>query len=60
MVTIIEGIDSNDINMDELARSLKSKCAAGGTFKEGKIELQGDHKAKVKKALMDMGYRVAA
>jgi translation initiation factor 1 len=56
-VTVIEGIDANDIDMDDLARTLKTKCAAGGTAKEGRIELQGDHKKKVKETLESMGFR---
>jgi len=57
-VTIVEGFDSSDISVDDLARQLKTKCAAGGTVKEGRIELQGDHKRKVQKALQDMGFNV--
>ncbi len=55
-VTIVEGIDSSDINIDELARQLKTKCAAGGTAKDGRIELQGEHRKKVKQALEEMGF----
>ncbi len=55
-VTMIEGIDENDIDIDDLARKLKTKCAAGGTAKKGRIELQGDHKKKVKETLEDMGF----
>ncbi|UCF09011.1 MAG: stress response translation initiation inhibitor YciH [Thermoplasmata archaeon] len=58
IVTIIEGIDSSDIDLDDLARKLKTRCAAGGTVKEGKIELQGEHKKKVKKVLNEMGFLV--
>ncbi|MEE9116718.1 MAG: stress response translation initiation inhibitor YciH [Thermoplasmata archaeon] len=58
VMTIVEGIDGSDINMDELARKLKTKCAAGGTVKDGRIELQGEHKKKVQKALEDMGFNV--
>jgi len=57
-VTIVEGLDSSDIDVEELARTLKTKCAAGGTVKDGNIELQGDHKRKVLKTLSDMGFRV--
>ena len=55
-VTIVEGIDSSDIDLEELARLLKTKCAAGGTAKDGRIELQGEHRKKVKQALEDMGF----
>ena len=57
IVTVVEGIDENDIDIDDLAKKLKTKCAAGGTAKEGKIELQGDHKKKVKEILEEMGFK---
>jgi translation initiation factor 1 len=41
----------------DLAKQLKNKCAAGGTYKDGRIELQGDHKKKVKAVLEEMGFR---
>ncbi|MFP4170559.1 MAG: stress response translation initiation inhibitor YciH [Methanomassiliicoccales archaeon] len=56
-VTVIEGIDTNDIDIDDLARQLKTKCAAGGTAKDGRIELQGEHKKKVKETLEKMGFK---
>ncbi len=58
VVTIVEGIDEGDINMEELARTLKTKCAAGGTFKDGRIELQGEHRKKVQETLEEMGFTV--
>ncbi|MCX6651155.1 MAG: stress response translation initiation inhibitor YciH [Methanomassiliicoccales archaeon] len=57
IVTVVDGIDATDIDMDDLARKLKNKCAAGGTAKEGKIELQGDHKKKVAQTLEEMGFK---
>ncbi len=57
IVTVIDGIDDNDIDINDLAKKLKNKCAAGGTAKDGKIELQGDHKKKVKEALESMGFK---
>ena len=57
MVTVIDGIDDNDIDINDLAKKLKNKCAAGGTAKDGKIELQGDHKKKVQAALESMGFK---
>jgi translation initiation factor 1 len=56
VVTIISGIDPTDIDLDDLARFLKNKCAAGGTVKDGIIELQGDHKKKALEALKEKGY----
>ena len=54
--TVIEGIDEKEINLKETAKKLKAKFACGGTSKEGKIELQGDHKQNVKKYLIEMGF----
>lgn len=56
IVTIVGGIDANDIDIEELARTLKTKCAAGGTVKDGNIELQGDHKEKVLDTLRALGF----
>jgi translation initiation factor 1 len=58
MVTIVEGINANDIDINDLARQLKTKCAAGGTVKDGNIELQGDHKRKVQDALVELGFNI--
>jgi len=58
VVTIVDGLDSSDIDLEELARTLKNKCAAGGTAKKGRIELQGEHKRKVQGVLEGMGYAV--
>jgi len=54
--TIVEGIDEKEINLKELAKKLKSQFACGGTAKEGRIELQGDHKQKVKEILIQSGF----
>ncbi|MBU0536384.1 MAG: translation initiation factor [Nanoarchaeota archaeon] len=54
--TVIEGIDSKEINIKDLTKTLKNKLACGGTVKEGKIELQGNHKNKVKPILIQMGF----
>ena len=54
--TIIEGIDEKQIDLRDVAKQLKSKFACGGTSKEGRVELQGDHKQKAKDALVQMGF----
>ena len=54
--TVIEGIDEKEINLKETAKRLKEKFACGGTSKEGKIELQGNHKQNVKTFLIEMGF----
>jgi len=54
--TIVEGIDAKEIDLKDLAKKLKSELACGGTIKGGKIELQGEHKQKTKKILIDYGF----
>ncbi|MBI2545167.1 MAG: stress response translation initiation inhibitor YciH [Candidatus Aenigmarchaeota archaeon] len=52
-MTIVEGISEN---AKPVVKNLKSKLACGGTLKENKISLQGNHKAKIKALLVKMGY----
>ena len=41
--TIVRGLqDSTDI--ESITRELKTKIGTGGTYKEGQIVLQGDHR----------------
>lgn len=54
--TIVEGLDTKDIDIRELTRQLKSELACGGTSKDNKIELQGDHKTHVKRILVNAGF----
>ena len=56
-MTIITGIDTAKIDMKDLLKKLKSKLACGGTYKTGEIELQGDHKLKVKDILIREGFQ---
>lgn len=58
VMTVITGMNSSEIDMDDLAKKLKTRCAAGGTYKDGRIELQGDHKKKVREVLEEMGFSV--
>ncbi|MFH1331962.1 MAG: translation initiation factor [archaeon] len=60
LVTTIEGLDTKDIDIKDLAKKLKNALACGGTAKEGKIELQGDHANKAKQALIRMGFSADA
>ena len=54
--TVIKGIDEKEVNMKDLIKNLKSKFACGGAVKSGNIELQGNHKQKVKGILVQMGF----
>ena len=54
--TVIKGIDTKQIDLKDLGKKLKNILACGGTAKEGKVELQGDHKFKVKQELIKLGF----
>ena len=54
--TVIEGIDTKQIDLKDLSKQLKNHLACGGTAKEGKIELQGDHMNKVVEELVRRGF----
>lgn len=54
--TIVEGIDPKQIDIKEVTKQLKNKLACGGTSKGNNIELQGDHKQKVKDFLVQIGF----
>lgn len=56
IVTIVEGVNEKELNIKDLAKKLKSKLACGGTSKEGRIELQGKHKERVKEVLIEIGF----
>ncbi|MEM0160598.1 MAG: stress response translation initiation inhibitor YciH [Thermoplasmata archaeon] len=57
-MTVIAGFDLKTVDISELATTLKRKTATGGTAKDGRIELQGDQRERVKKILEDLGYKV--
>jgi translation initiation factor 1 len=44
--------------LEALLKKLKQQCGAGGTLKDGEIEIQGDHRERVAAALAAMGYKI--
>ena len=57
VVTVISGLPGRKAEVAELARGLKAACGAGGTVKDGVLELQGDHREHVEVALAARGLR---
>ncbi|MDP4039622.1 MAG: stress response translation initiation inhibitor YciH [Candidatus Pacearchaeota archaeon] len=56
VATIVSGFDKS-IDVKATARALKEELACGGTVKDGKIELQGNHGKKVKPILVRLGFQ---
>jgi len=56
LMTVITGIDPKQVNIKDVAKKLKEKLACGGTVKGNTIELQGDHRAKAKNVLKELGF----
>ena len=54
--TVINGFNQKEIDLKELTRKLKNKFACGGSAKNETIELQGDHKSRVKDFLVGEGF----
>ena len=54
--TVVRGLERRkDVQL--IARELKIKLGTGGTYKAGKIMLQGDHRESVKKFLITKGFK---
>lgn len=57
-VTVVTGVPLSGPALAELAGELKRKCGAGGTLKDGVIEVQGDHRDALVALLSARGWRV--
>ncbi len=55
-VTVITGFDMDQTSLKDLAKKLKQVCGTGGTAKDGKIEIQGDQRQKLKEHLEKLNY----
>ena len=57
-ITIIEGYNGADPDYRKLAKELKTTLSVGGTFKEGRIIIQGDYRDRIMQILQEKGYKV--
>lgn len=57
-VTIIDGLVMENDELKQLVKKIKKTCSSGGAIKDGSVEVQGEHREKVKALLEKQGYTV--
>jgi translation initiation factor 1 len=57
-VSVIKQLHLNQSGLKMLASKLKNRCGTGGTVSGRNIEIQGDHREKLKTLLESEGYQV--
>ena len=57
ITTVISGFEKG-IDVKKIAKALKNGFACGGTYDrdKGMVELQGDHRSRIKTALIELGF----
>uniref|UniRef100_I2PYG5 Translation initiation factor SUI1, putative, prokaryotic n=1 Tax=Desulfovibrio sp. U5L TaxID=596152 RepID=I2PYG5_9BACT len=57
-VSVVTGLPLAPAALLALAGELRKRCGAGGTVRDGVVEIQGDHRELLAKELEKRGYRV--
>jgi translation initiation factor 1 len=57
-VTLVRGLDLDAEALAALGKRLRAACGAGGTVKDGVLEVQGDHCERVMETLAKEGWTV--
>jgi translation initiation factor 1 len=57
-VTVIDHLPRNRAFLEALARELKRACGSGGTATESGVEIQGDHRHRLRALLAARGWSV--
>ena len=55
-VTVVSGLPLKPAELAELAGKLKRSCGAGGAARNGRIEIQGEHRDRLVAELGKLGY----
>ena len=57
LVTVIKGLELNQVEAKKLLKNLKIACGTGGALKGDFLELQGDQISKAKDFLLKEGFK---
>ena len=55
-VSVVSGLPLSAPDLEALATQLKKLCGAGGAVKDGVIEVQGDHRDRLVRELIRLGF----
>jgi len=58
VVSVVKNLILTEDDLKSLAKKLKQECGAGGTVKDGAIEIQGEHRQRMAEVLQKLGYKV--
>jgi translation initiation factor 1 len=58
VVTLVRGLALDEAALAALGKRLRNACGAGGTAKEGVLEVQGDHIERIVALLQQEGWAV--
>ena len=57
-VTVVDGLPRNEAFLKKLAKELKAACGSGGSAHESHVEIQGDHRDRLRDVLSKKGWQV--
>jgi translation initiation factor 1 len=57
-VTVLDGFTRQPKELEELASQMKKSCGAGGTVRNGVIEIQGDFRQSLAVFLKKQGFAI--
>lgn len=57
-VTVVDRLPRNRVFVSELATELKRACGSGGKAGDGTVEIQGDHRDRLRTLLGEKGWTV--